>query len=293
MTVISAARRLPTGVVLLTAALLASVAHRSLAQDAASPGPSLDLIDPKVLRVCADPHNMPFSTESGEGFENKIAEVVARKLGKSIGYTWYPGSPGFVRNTLGAYKCDVIMGMPQGSDLVQVSNPYYHTAYALVFKAGADLAGIDDLSDARLKSKHIGIVAGTPPATNMAINGLMTNAKPYPLVIDTRVDSSANAMIQDLAKGEIDVGVLWGPMAGYYASQAKPPLTVVPLVKEKSGPRLAYYIGMGVRHADQDWKRTLNRTIQESQSEITNILLSFGVPLLDDKDQPLQNVMTK
>src|SRR5262245_22407655 len=94
----------------------------SLAQDA---GPSIELIDPKVLRVCGDPHNMPLSTERGEGFENKIAELFARKLDKSLAYTWYPGSPGFVRNTLGAFKCDVIMGMPQGSDVVQVTNPYY------------------------------------------------------------------------------------------------------------------------------------------------------------------------
>jgi quinoprotein dehydrogenase-associated probable ABC transporter substrate-binding protein len=256
-------------------------------------GPSIELIDPNVLRVCADPHNMPFSTERGEGFENRIADLLAKKLGKGISYTWHPGSPGFVRNTLGAYKCDVIMGMPQGNDLVQVTNPYYHTAYALVFKAGTDLAGIDELNDARLKGKHVGVVAGTPPANNMALNGLMANAKPYPLVVDTRIDSSAAAMIADLAKGEIDAGILWGPMAGYHAAQASTPLTVVPLVKEKSGPRLAYYIGMGVRHSDQEWKRTLNRTIQESQREISAILQSFSVPLLDDKGQPLPNVPSK
>src|SRR5262245_34876811 len=215
-------------------------------------GPSIELIDPNVLRVCADPHNMPFSTERGEGFENRIADLLAKKLGKGINYTWYPGSPGFVRNTLAAYKCDVVIGMPQGADLVQVTNPYYHTTYALVSKPGSDLAGVDDLSDARLKDKHIGIVAGTPPATYMAVNGLMTNARPYPLVVDTRIDSSAAAMMADLAKGEIDAGVLWGPMAGYHAAQAKPPLSVVPLIKDKSGPRLGYFIGMGVRHTDQD-----------------------------------------
>ena len=290
------ARRVPilTSFGVLMAALVAGPAWQSsLAQDTERPGLSIELIDPNVLRVCADPHNMPFSTERGEGFENKIADLVARKLGKRIGYTWYPASTGFVRNTLGAYKCDVVMGMPQGGDLVQVTNPYYRTAYALVFKTGTELAGVDDLSDARLKDKHIGIVAGTPPGTSMVLNGLMANAKSYPLVVDTRIESSASAMIQDLAKGEIDAGVLWGPMAGYHAGQASPPLTVVPLVKEKNGPRLAYYIGMGVRHADQEWKRTLNRTIQESQGEINNILLSFGVPLLDDKDRPLQNAPSK
>jgi quinoprotein dehydrogenase-associated probable ABC transporter substrate-binding protein len=246
---------------------------------------SIELIDPKVLRVCADPRSMPFSNQNGEGFENKLAELFAQKLGKSLAYTWYPQAPGFVRNTLGAYKCDVIMGYPQGNDIVQSTNPYYRTAYALVSRPAAGLDGIDTLADPRLKGKRIGIVAGTPPATDIAVNGLMARAKPYPLVIDTRVDSSAEAMIKDLAAGEIEVGVLWGPMAGYYAKRADPPMTVVPLVKETSGPRLAYYITMGVRGADQEWKRQLNRLIAENQPEINRLLLSFGVPLLDDKDR--------
>jgi quinoprotein dehydrogenase-associated probable ABC transporter substrate-binding protein len=248
---------------------------------------SIELIDPKVLRVCADPRNMPFSNQQGEGYENKLAELFAQKLGKSISYAWYPQAPGFVRNTLGAYKCDVIMGYPQGNDLVQSTNPYYRTAYALVFRPASGLEGAETLTDPRLKSKHIGIVAGTPPATLLAVNGLMTNAKPYPLVIDTRVDSSAAAMMSDLAAGAIDAGVLWGPMAGYYAMKASDPVTVVPLVKEHSGPRLAYYITMGVRSADQEWKRLLNRLIAENQPEINRLLASFGVPLLDDKDRPI------
>jgi quinoprotein dehydrogenase-associated probable ABC transporter substrate-binding protein len=248
---------------------------------------SIELIDPKVLRVCADPRNMPFSDEKGEGFENKLAELVAHKLGKSLAYSWYPQAPGFVRNTLGAYKCDVIMGYPQGNDIVQSTNPYYRTAYALVFRPAAGLDGVDTLADPRLKAKHIGIVAGTPPATLFAANGLMTNAKPYPLVIDTRVDSSAAAMMNDLAAGDIEAGVLWGPLAGYYAMKAKEPTTVVPLVKERGAPRLAYYITMGVRAADQEWKRQLNRLIAENQPEINRLLASFGVPLLDDKDRPI------
>jgi quinoprotein dehydrogenase-associated probable ABC transporter substrate-binding protein len=248
---------------------------------------SIELIDPKVLRVCADPRNMPFSNQNGEGFENKLAELVAGKLGKSLAYTWYPQAPGFVRNTLGAYKCDVVMGYPQGSDVLQGTNPYYRTAYALVFRPGTGLDGIDTLADPRLKGKRIGIVAGTPPATHLAVNGLMTSAKPYPLVIDTRVDSSSQAMINDLGTGEIEVGVLWGPIAGYFAVKANPPLTVVPLVKDRSAPRLAYYISMGVRGADQEWKRLLNRLIAENQPAIDRLLASFGVPLLDDKDRPI------
>ena len=204
-----------------------------------------------------------------------MPNLFAAKLRKSIAYAWYPGATGFVRNTLGAYKCDVIMGMPQGDDLVQVTNPYYRTAYALVFKPGNGLDGVETLADPRLKGKRLGIVAGTPPANYMSVNGLMASAKPYPLVIDTRVDSSAAAMIHDLADGKIDAAVLWGPMAGYYAKQMTPPATVVPLVKERGpGPPMAFWIGMGVRYTDQEWKRQLNRMIQQNRGEISDMLLT-------------------
>ncbi|MDE1933304.1 substrate-binding domain-containing protein [Bradyrhizobium sp.] len=248
---------------------------------------SIELVDPKVLRVCADPRNLPFSNQKGEGFENKLAELFAAKLQKKIDYTYYPQATGFVRMTLGAHRCDVIMGFPQGDDLVQGTNPYYRTAYALISKQGSDLNGVAELNDARLKGKHIGIVAGTPPATNMAANGLMGSAKPYPLMIDTRVDSSAEAMINDLNKGDIDAAILWGPMAGFYAKKSDPPLHVTPLVKEKTGPQLVYRIGMGVRRSDQNWKRLLNRLIQENQPEINQILIGYGVPLLDENNQPI------
>jgi quinoprotein dehydrogenase-associated probable ABC transporter substrate-binding protein len=257
----------------LTALLLGLVPSLASAQ---GNEPTLELIDPQVLRVCADPHNLPFSNEQGEGFENKLAQAT-----------------GFVRNTLGAHKCDVIMGFPQGDELVQNTNAYYRTAYALVFKPGTGLDEVTQLSDERLKGKRIGIVAGTPAATYLAINGLMGRARPYQLMVDTRVESSAVSMIGDLEKGEIDAGVLWGPMAGFYGRKAN--LRVVPLVKEAGGPRTVYRITMGLRAADQNWKRTLNRFIQESQADISKILLGYGVPLLDERDQPIteQNLSTR
>ncbi|HZR85866.1 MAG TPA: substrate-binding domain-containing protein [Bradyrhizobium sp.] len=262
-------------------------AERLCAQGNESGDLSIELIDPKVLRVCADPRNMPFSNEKGEGFENKIAELFADKLQKKLDYAFFPQATGFVRVTLGSHRCDVIIGFPQGSDLVQGTNPYYRTTYALVVKPGSGLEDVTSLEDARLKGKHIGIIAGTPPATYMAVNGLMVDAKPYPLMIDTRVDSSAEAMINDLTSGAIDAGVLWGPMAGFYAKKSTPALHVTPLVKETSGPRLVYRIGMGVRAADQNWKRELNRLIKENQPAINRILLDYGVPLLDENDQPI------
>jgi quinoprotein dehydrogenase-associated probable ABC transporter substrate-binding protein len=274
------------GAGLLCVAVLALVGVRLRAQGVGLDA-EFELVDPKVLRVCADPSNLPFSNEKGEGFENKVMELMAAKLDKKLAYVFYPQATGFVRNTLGARRCDVIPGFPQGDELAQTTNPYYRTAYALVIKPGTGLDDLVSLGDPRLKEKRIGIVAGTPPATYLAVNGLMLKAKPYPLVVDTRVDSVAQAMMRDLASGEIDVGVLWGPMAGYYAKQAKEPMRVALLLKETGGPQLAFRIAMGVRAADQNWKRQLNKLIADNQADINRILLGFGVPLLDERDRPI------
>jgi len=288
-----ASRRWGIIVLACVAAALAAIRAPAVAQQMPdNTDLSIELVDPKVLRVCADPRNLPFSDEKGEGFENKLAELFAEKLHKKLDYTFFPQATGFVRMTLAAHRCDVIMGFPQGDELVQGTNPYYRTSYALVSKPGSGLEDVSSLADDRLKSKHLGIIAGTPPATNMAANGLMANARPYPLMIDTRVDSSVGSMMKDLAAGEIDAAVLWGPMAGYYAKQAKPPLHVTPLVAEKSGPRLIYRIGMGVRPADHNWKRLLNRLIEENQPQINKILLDYGVPLLDENNRPVAAELT-
>jgi quinoprotein dehydrogenase-associated probable ABC transporter substrate-binding protein len=263
--------------------------HRALAQTAGTDF-TLELIDPDHLRVCADPNNLPFSNEKGEGFENKLAELFAAKLGKELTYAFYPQATGFVRNTLGAHRCDVIMGFPQGDELVQGTNPYYHTTYAVVVRQNAGLDDLTALSDPRLKGKRLGIVAGTPPATIITAYGLMPTAKSYPLVVDTRYTSSARAMVEDLAAGDIDAGILWGPMAGYFARARTPSLTVIPLTQERIGPRLDYRIGMGVRPADQNWKRHLSQLIQENQATINTLLLGFGVPLLDELAQPISGV---
>src|SRR4051812_8262485 len=162
-------------------AITAIFAGRDIARAQTSDGTdlSIEFVDPNVLRVCADPRNLPFSNDKGEGFENKLGELLADKLHKKLDYMYFPQATGFVRMTLGAHRCDVIMGFPQGDDMVQGTNPYYRTAYALVAKGGSGLEDVATLGDNRLKGKHIGIVAGTPPATNMAANGLMADAKPY------------------------------------------------------------------------------------------------------------------
>src|SRR6201993_3312879 len=165
---------------LLPLIALAALASTDIAPAQTTDGSdlSIELVDPKVLRVCADPRNLPFSNDKGEGFENKLGELFAEKLQKKLDYMYFPQATGFVRMTLGAHRCDVIMGFPQGNDLAQGTNPYYRTAYAIVSKEGSGLEDVAMLDDARLKGKHIGIVAGTPPSTNMATNGLMATAKP-------------------------------------------------------------------------------------------------------------------
>jgi mxaJ protein len=264
--------------------ICAGLTRAASAQDSGLAG-SVELVDPKVLRVCADPNNLPFTNEKKEGFENKLADFLAEKLGKSVSYTYFPMVTGFVRKTLGEFKCDVILGYPQGDELVQNTNAYYRTTYALIYKPGTGLDGLDTLTDPRLKEKRIGIVAGTPPSSIMARNGLMARAKPYPLMVDTRFESSTQKMIADLKSGEIEVAVLWGPIAGYFAKKSVEPLVVVPLLKEKKSSHMVFRITMGVRASDQEWKRTLNKLLRDSQKEINGILLEFGVPLLDEQDR--------
>jgi ABC-type amino acid transport substrate-binding protein len=155
-----------------------------------------------------------------------------------------------------------------------------------VTKRGDPLNDVKTLADPRLRGKRLGVVAGTPPATYLVAGGLMANAKPYPLVVDTRFTSSGDAMINDLASGDIDAAVLWGPIAGYRASRANVPMHVQLLLKDTGGPRMVYRITMGVRPSDQNWKRQLNTLIAQNQEAIDKVLLDFGVPLLDANDQP-------
>jgi mxaJ protein len=267
-------------------ALVSILTAPALAQDAGL-GAAGELVDPDVLRVCADPSNMPMTDQSGDGFENKLAELIAKKLGrKSVAYTWHPQIQGFVRNTLRANLCDVIMGYPQGDVLVQNTNAYYQSVFVMVYKKDNGLDGVVTIEDPKLADKKIGIVEGTPPARNMAAAGLMRNAKPYRLMVDTRVtDPIGQTMLKDLVAGKIDAAMIWGPLAGYFAKESGAALTVVPLLNEKSGSRMVYRITMGVRPSDQNWKRTLNAVIKDNQEEINKLLTQFSVPLIDEQNR--------
>lgn len=241
-----------------------------------------DLVSTSALRVCADPANLPMSSKDGTGFENKLADLVGEQLGLPVRYEWYPMATGFVRNTLKAKKCDVIMGYAQGHELVLNTNHYLTSTFVLIVASDSPMADVTALSDDALKGKRIGIIAGSPPATHMARNGLIGKAKAYNLVVDRRYESPAENMLADLESGEIDAAILWGPIGGPMVKQDHPELTAIPLLEEQLPPRLYYRITMGVRQGEKVWQRKLNSLIRRNQPEINAILADAGVPLIND-----------
>ena len=247
-----------------------------------------ELVTPDVLRVCADPANMPFTNRKEDGFENKIAAILADELNIPLRYYWMPQGPGFVRNTLGLKLCDVIIGYAAGADVVQSSNPYYRTVYTALVRAGDELSSLKQLSDPRLRSKRIGVIAATPPVDHLEDFGLGHNIRSYSLLVDRRFESPAEDMIADLLADRLDIAILWGPIAGYAASQHEGTLIKIPLINEADRPPLAYRIALGMRPNEIEWKRVLNNVIQKRQADINRVLLSYGVPLLDDDGRLLE-----
>jgi quinoprotein dehydrogenase-associated probable ABC transporter substrate-binding protein len=245
-----------------------------------------EAVDRSHLRVCADPNNLPFSNQNGEGFENKIADLLAAELGVPVRYTWYPDSMGFIRSTLNARACDIVIGTAAGNELLQNTNPYYRSTYAIVYRKDdkLDAASVADLAR---KAQTIGAVAGTPPTTLLAQAGALDKLRSYQLVVDTRFDSPGRQLVHDVATGTIDSGILWGPIAGYFAKMEDVPLEVVPLPLNEGSPRLDFRVTMGVRYNEPEWKREINSLIRRKQPEITRILLDYGVPLLDEQGQPI------
>ena len=241
-----------------------------------------DLVSHHALRVCADPANLPMSGKDQSGYENALAELISGKLGVPVTYTWYPMATGFVRNTLNAKRCDVVMGYAQGHELVLNTNHYLTSVYTLIVPRDGSLAGVTSLADEALVGQRIGIVAGTPPASHLARHGLIARARPYQLFVDRRHQSPATDMLADLEAGEIDAAILWGPIGGPLVKRGHPGLTVIPLIAEDEAPRLFYRITMGVRQGEKVWQRKLNSLIRRHQDEIDALLHEAGVPLIND-----------
>ncbi|EPX76113.1 hypothetical protein Salmuc_00766 [Salipiger mucosus DSM 16094] len=265
------------------AALLASRAGPGDAQTS-------DLVSKTAFRVCADPANDPMSMEDGSGYENRLAELIAAKLDRPVQYTWFPMATGFIRNTLKAGKCDVVMGYAQGHEMVLNTNHYMVSTHVLVVPKDGDLAGVTELSDPALQGRSLGVTAGAPPATHLARNGLIGAAKPYALHVDRRYESPALDMLDDVDAGEIDGAVMWGPIAGPLVKRDHPDLKVIPLLNEAAAPRLFYRITMGVRRGEKVWQRELNSLIRRHQDEIDALLTEAGVPLVTDMGDAVREV---
>lgn len=255
-----------------------------------------DLVNRNVLRVCAAPGNMPFSDKKQKGFENKVADIVAEELGVPVENFWYPQGMGLVRQTLNRKRCDIVMGTAQTDEFTLNTNHYYRTAYSLVYRADdKSLAGLKSVFDPRLKGKKVGVQAGAPPGDYVAKAGLMVDAKPYVGMPDRRHYPVEKQMIEDLIKGEIDVATLWGPFAGYYAKESGANLVVQPMTEDEQkhkASKLTFRITMGVRPNETNWKRRLNEIIDKRQSDINAVLLEFGVPLLDEKNELIKTAGT-
>ncbi|SSC70861.1 unnamed protein product [Ciceribacter sp. T2.26MG-112.2] len=241
-----------------------------------------DLVSKTAFRVCADPANFPLSDKSEAGFENKIAELMASELGLPLEYTWFPMATGFIRKTLQANACDVVIGYAQGDEMVLNTNHYYTSGFVLIVPADGPLAGVTTIGDPALKGKRVGVVAGSPPGTHMALHGLLAKAKGYDLMVDRRYQDPAGDMLADLEAGTIDAAILWGPIGGPLVKQSHPGLKITPLLSEPLPPKMFYRITMGVRQGEKVWERKLNSLIRRNQAKIDAILADAGVPLLND-----------
>jgi mxaJ protein len=242
------------------------------------------------LRVCADPNNLPFSNERGEGFENKIAELLARELHADLTYTWWAQRRGFLRNTLDAGLCDLVPGMPSRMERLRTTAPYYRSSYVFVSRA-ADHLAIASLDDPALRDLRIGVQlvgddgANPPPAHALARRGLARNLRGYSVYGNYAEPDPAGRIVAALARGEIDLAVVWGPFAGYFAPRQAVPLEIAP-VRPQSDASLpmAFDISMGVRKDDEALGREIETALAHRRADVDAILAVYGVPRVDGAD---------
>ncbi len=247
----------------------------------------------EALRVCQDPNNLPFSNTGGEGIENHIAELFGKAMGLPVTYYSFPQRMNFIRNTL-RYKlpgqdfpCDIVMGVPVGFDQVSVTKPYYRSTYALVVPQGR---GLDDvhtpqdflaLDRAKLQKLRIGLYDRSPASEWLVKHGLVDSGVPYAMLNADPQQYPGEIIERDLAAGKIDVAVVWGPIAGYFARRVKSPaMTVVPL-RSEPGVNFEYEMAMGVRYGEREWKQQVEQLIESQRPGIVAILKEYGVPLVE------------
>lgn len=284
--------------------LLAWLALPCAAQSGAQPesdvaGPGGD----RVLRVCQDPNNLPFSHRSQAGFENRIAALFARELGWKLETTWFPQRIGFIRNTLRAkqeqsdrFKCDLVTGVPSGFEMAATTHPYYHSSYAMVYVKGQgkgldgvrDLDGVLALPPGQRKQLRFGVFTASPLTDWLLEHALMDQVDWYQIQSGDAAHYPGEIIERDLASGKIDLAFVWGPIAGYFARTTRSaPIVAVPL-GSRPGLKLDFDIAMAVRHGDKAFRQRIDQLIATKQDEINAILEEYGVPLQDGKGQALR-----
>ncbi len=253
-----------------------------------------------ALRVCQDPNNLPFANDKEEGFENRIAELLGKHLGVPVTYFNYPQRFVFIRNTLRYklpgedYPCDVIIGLPVGYDQVAVTKPYYRSTYAMIFPQGKGLDDVDSVDEflalgpERLSKLRIGLYDKSPVSRWMDRHNLVDQGVPYQ-TINVAMDHYVGDIIdKDLAGGKIDLAIVWGPVAGYYASKFNPPMKVLPL-KSEPGIQFDFAFGMGIRRGEPEWKAQLEGFLDTHQAQIAEILKTYHVPLVEGDAKVVSN----
>ena len=253
-----------------------------------------------AFRPCIDPANLPFANDKGEGFENRIAELFAGKLGLPVQSYSFPQRMGFIRNTLRYklpgqdFRCDIVMSVPAGYDQAWSTAPYYRSTYALVYPKGKGLDQVRSGADlfalpSELRNKlTIGIYDKSPASAWLAKHGMEAQAKPYQMLSPDPDQYPGSIIDKDLAQGKIDAAIVWGPIAGYYAKRVtNVGLVVIPL-KSEPGVKFDYEIAMGVRYGEREWKATVEKLIAGNQAAITAILREYGVPLVNERGEIIE-----
>lgn len=255
--------------------------------------PGLAQAATRELRVCADPNNLPFSNKAGQGFENKIVDLIAHDLGATVKYTWWAQRRGFVRHTLYAVKCDLWPGIASRAEMAAATQPYYRSTYVFVTRADRHL-DIASFDDPRLRKLKIGVemvgydAQNTPPTHALARRGITRNVHGFLIFGDYRQPNPPSAIIKAVADGKIDVAVAWGPLAGYFAAKESVPLTVTPVKPEQDGPQfpMTFAISMGTRRGDNGLAREIDRELTRNKKKIDAILAAYHVPMLPEYPGP-------
>jgi mxaJ protein len=243
---------------------------------------SAETAKPSALRFCADPNNLPFSNEKEEGFENKIAGIIAHDLGRAVEFVWWAQRRGYLRNTLKANRCDVVPGIASGVDGVLTTKPYYRSSYVFVRQSGNGTK-INSFDDPLLRRLKIGVqiigddYANTPPAHALAAREIV-NVRGYQVLGDYAKPNPPARIMEAVASGEIDIAVVWGPLAGYFSSRQRVPLVLNAIETKQVPVPMTYGVSMGVRPEDTLLKKQLESALDRRRTEIQNVLRQYGVP---------------